>query len=148
MLTLTLAAILTMGLKITHQSVEEGSLVGSSLFVSFSYWLGASALFHAIGYFCVCRLRVLSVVSITGYSLFSYCVALLLATFLPSLFYLAWIIFGGGGGACLALAFYKNTADPQKGFISGAGVAAIHMLFLVYLRGSYASFYTAVADAI
>ena len=65
MLTFTLASILTMSLKITHHAVEEGSLLGSSLFVSFAYWLGASSLYHAVSFFSTGQLSFLAVISVT-----------------------------------------------------------------------------------
>eukprot|EP00743_Colponemidia_sp_Colp-15_P008216 GILK01008912.1.p1 GENE.GILK01008912.1~~GILK01008912.1.p1 ORF type:complete len:267 (+),score=30.72 GILK01008912.1:83-802(+) len=148
MLVFTLVAVLQLDMKLAMVTVREGSLIGTAMGTSFSYWLGASGLFYAVAYFLSIPISLLAVLSSTGYALFGYCITLLIDALFGSgfLFYVALVLFGGSSAGTLGSRFFNASSDPQKGLIAAGSVAACHFLFLLYLHYAYAAFYTAVAD--
>ena len=52
MVVLTLIAVLLAGMKATGHTMQEGTLMGTAMGTCFGYWLGASAFFFALAYFC------------------------------------------------------------------------------------------------
>ena len=52
MVVLTLIAVMLAGMKVTGQTVQEGTLMGTAIGTCFGYWLGASLFFFALAYFC------------------------------------------------------------------------------------------------
>ena len=61
MVVLTLVAVMLAGMKATGQTVQEGTLMGTSIGTCFGYWMGASMLFFGLAYFCDTKLSPIEV---------------------------------------------------------------------------------------
>lgn len=140
MLAFTLASVLLMALQLTGTHLSDGTLVGSSLFLCFSYWLLSSTLYSIIAFTLNASLRWLQILSVTGYSLFGPCLAVLVQCIgLGST--LQWSIvlaLGALSALSMALLFMFKTADRTHGMGFAATVFAIHFVFTVWLCLYYA----------
>jgi len=153
MLVFTLVAVMLLGMKLSHKTVDEGTLMGSAFGLCFSYWVLGALGMRFGAYLCSMPLSVIESLSLTGYSLAGYCLSLLLHYFLhpisPILSAVALLTCGGASSAALAAVFYGELRhrNPTKAVITSAAMGAVHFLFLLYIRFFYASLYEAAADA-
>jgi len=151
MLVFTLVAILLLGMKLSPSmsahptAMQEGTLMGTAFGLCFTYWFVGSLLYRFIAYLCSMELTVMGALSITGYGLFGYCLALvchyLLFALAPILSLAALLVFGGAASAKLGLTFYHDIQFKNwtQAAVAGGTIFAIHFLFLAYLRAYYAS---------
>jgi hypothetical protein len=153
MIALTLVAILLLGMKLSHQAVEEGTLMGSAFGLCFSYWVVGSLGMRLLAYLCGMPLSVLEALALLGYGLGGYCVGLimhyLLHSLSPVLSTIVLVSFGAASAATLAAVFWGELRhrNPSKAAIAAGSVGALHFLFLLYIRFFYASLYDAAAAA-
>eukprot|EP00744_Colponema_vietnamica_P015577 GILI01021844.1.p1 GENE.GILI01021844.1~~GILI01021844.1.p1 ORF type:complete len:250 (-),score=52.45 GILI01021844.1:34-783(-) len=150
MLVFTLVAILNFSMKHSHHNFSEGTAMGTAMVTCLTYWGVFSMVMYTVCYFTLVPIRLVSVLCLFGYGLFSYCLCLLLNIILPSFFfYAAFITAGGASAASIALAFVAASHEhPPRALVPAAVGGGIHFLFLLYLKLSYASFYEAVSEAI
>lgn len=152
MLVFTLVAVLLVGMKLSHQSVREGTLIGSAFGLCFSYWVVASLGVRLTAYLVTMTLSLLEALSLVGYALSGYCLGLithyLLYPISPTLSITGLVAFGGASAASLAVVFWSNLRyhGKNKAFVAGC-VGGVHFLFLLYIRFFYASLYDAAAAA-
>jgi len=153
MLVFTLVAILLLGMKLSHKTVEEGTLMGSAFGLCFSYWVMGSLGMRFAAYLCGMPLSLLEALSLSGYGLSGYCLGLvvhyLLHPISPVLSTVALLVAGGMSAATLACVFWADLRqrNQSKAAITAGCVGAIHFLFLLYIRFFYASLYDAAAAA-
>ncbi|ELR21136.1 Yip1 domain containing protein [Acanthamoeba castellanii str. Neff] len=153
MLVFTLVAILLLGMKLSHKTVEEGTLMGSAFGLCFSYWVMGSLGMRFAAYLCGMPLSLLEALSLSGYGLGGYCLGLvvhyLLHPISPVLSTVALLVAGGMSAATLACVFWADLRqrNQSKAAITAGCVGAIHFLFLLYIRFFYASLYDAAAAA-
>jgi hypothetical protein len=149
MLVFTLVAILLVGMKLSNTKVEEGTLMGTSFAVCFSYWIVGSLVYRFTAYICSMELTFLEALSVTGYALFGYCLTLAFRIVFPSLALIALIIFGSLSAATLAGMFYGQIRPKNRSHALFAAITifASHLLFLLYIHYAYASVYEAAAAA-
>jgi len=153
MLVFTLVAVLLLGMKLSHTTVHEGTLVGSAFGVCFTYWLVLSLGMRFMAYLLGMQLTVLDALSYAGYGLLGYCLALLTHYVfnytLPLLSTVALIGFGGASALTLAGLFWQelHQRDKAKALTAAIGVGSVHFLFLLYIRFFYASLYNAAVAA-
>jgi hypothetical protein len=153
MMVFTLVAVLLLGMKLSHKTVEEGTLMGSAFGLCFSYWVMGSLGMRFAAYLCGMPLSVLESLSLMGYGLSGYCLGLIVHYFLhpisPILSTVALLISGGASAATLAAVFWGELRhrNPSKAAITSGCVGAVHFLFLLYIRFFYASLYDAAAAA-
>ncbi|UJR21777.1 hypothetical protein I4U23_024852 [Adineta vaga] len=153
MIVFTLAAILIYQMKLSSHSVQDGTLIGTSFLVCFGYWIGSSFAVSSFSYVCNTQLSLMQILSLNGYALFSHCLVLFLATFIHTsndhvLFYGLWLIVGGLAAIRMALAVMSRTVNPQYRALLGLLIAAIHMIFLLYLHFAYHQLAETVAHAL
>eukprot|EP00049_Salpingoeca_infusionum_P010719 m.185247 g.185247 ORF g.185247 m.185247 type:complete len:273 (-) comp14727_c1_seq3:193-1011(-) len=149
MLALTLAAVLMISQKQSGVlSTREGTLIGSSLAISFGYWLSLSGLIYGLGFIFNTTATLMELLTVVGYGLSSYCAALIIQALIPSttLFLIVWLILGTLSAARLGFVLRSRTPDSKQGLILFGAVVAIHWTYLLYLRAAYATIYDAVAD--
>ncbi|XP_022094205.1 protein YIPF3-like isoform X2 [Acanthaster planci] len=142
MIVLTLVAILLMGMKDAGHTVREGTLMGSAIGISFGYWLLASGLFYGVSFICNTHITFLQVLSLTGYGMFSFCIVLFLGTTLHSavshtLFYTSWAILGGLSSLRMVGVYLSRTKGRSHKLTIALTVAALHLVFLLYLHFTY-----------
>ncbi|XP_028393993.1 protein YIPF3-like isoform X1 [Dendronephthya gigantea] len=141
MLVFTLIAILLFSMKSSGHTVQEGTLIGTAFIACFGYWLGASCIFKIVAHVCNTHLTSLQILSLTGYALSGPCICLFITTFIQHdthiSFYLLWVIFGGLPSLRMVSVFVSRTWQKKQGLIAGGIVAAIHMLFLLYLHFAF-----------
>lgn len=141
MLVLSLIAILLFSMKSSGHTVQEGTLIGTAFIVCFGYWLGASSIFKILAHVCNTHLTFLQILSLTGYALSGPCICLFITTFSHHethvSFYLLWLIFGGLPSLRMVSVFVSRTWQKQQGLVAGVVVAAVHMLFLLYLHFAF-----------
>ena len=104
-------------------SAEE-TLMGTALAVSFGYWLTFSAMLYTLGFVFNTSLSGLQLLTVTGYGLFAYCLALVPGV-LPSvdgtdseLFMVLWCVIGTASAAKIAVVLRSNTADKKQGEVN------------------------------
>ncbi|CAF3176682.1 unnamed protein product [Rotaria sp. Silwood2] len=153
MIVFTLAAILIYQMKLSSHSVQDGTLIGTSFLVCFGYWIGSSFAISSFSFIFNTQLSLMQVLSINGYALFSHCIVLFLATFIHTgydhlLFYGLWAIVGGTAALRMALIIMCRTDNPRYRFLLGLAIAAIHMIFLLYLHFAYHTMAETVAHAL
>ncbi|KAL6062578.1 Protein yipf3 [Balamuthia mandrillaris] len=148
-LVLTLVAVLLMEMKLNHVSVKEGTLMGTSFAVCFTYWLVASFVCKFIAYLCSMQLSTLEALALIGYGLFGYCITLTLHCLSSLLSLISLFVVGGLSSATLGAVFFGQIKNSNKMYamVAGGCVFALHFLFLAYLRYFYSAFYDAAADA-
>ncbi|CAF0906016.1 unnamed protein product [Didymodactylos carnosus] len=88
-----------------------------------------------------------------GYALFSHCVVLLFATFIHTkhdhmLFYFLWAVIGGMAASKMASVVMARTLNQRYQLALAGFVAAMHMIFLLYLHFAYHELAENVAHAL
>ncbi|XP_064634788.1 protein YIPF3-like isoform X2 [Lineus longissimus] len=142
MLIFTLVALLLFQMKVSNHQVNEGTLMGSAIGVCFFYWLGTSALIWTMAYVCNTHIRGVQILSLLGYSLSGHCVVIFLGTIVHTthshlLFYLLWAIFGGVCTLRMVSVLVSRTPGTTQRMVICGIVAALHLLFLLYLHFAY-----------
>ena len=142
MILFTLIAILLCQMKVSSHRVEDGTLMGTAFGLCFTYWFGASGLLFGLAYFCNIQLRLLQILSLLGYAMFSHCVVLFLSTVIHThhthlFFYLVWFVFGGLSALRLVGVFVARTRDPHNRLLAAGVVASLHLIFMLYLHFAY-----------
>lgn len=147
-LVLTLVAVMLLGMKLGHRTVQEGTLLGTALVVCSTYWLLSSLFFYFLGYLFSMSITLLGFVSLIGYSLFGTCLSLLIHCFLAGTWidHAGMLVFGGASALTLGVIFFSHTNNKKNGAVIGVLASSMHFLFLLYLKIYYASFYTALTE--
>lgn len=149
MVVFTLVALLLFSMKHSGHTVQEGTLMGTAIGVCFGYWLGGSSFYYFIAYICNAHITLLQIVSLTGYALFAHCMCIFLATITHDLthgiFFIGIIVLGGLSSLRMLGVYVSRTWSKKNGLVIGGVVAAIHLLFLLYLHYAYHSTYEEAA---
>ncbi|XP_065174664.1 protein YIPF3-like [Sycon ciliatum] len=150
MLVFTLVAILVYGMKSADHVVQEGTLMGTAIGISFLYFVGTASLFFFLAYLLNAQITLIQMLSLTGYGLFGPCVTLFLAIVIPSqtekMFYSFWLVLCGLSALKMACAIVSRTYTRKQALALSAVVIVIHMLFVLYLHFSYAHLYQAISQ--
>ncbi|GAB1605168.1 protein YIPF3-like isoform X1 [Argonauta hians] len=142
MVIFTLIALLLFQMKSSGHQVQEGTLMGTSFLVCFSYWIGASSVISLLSYLCNIPVTMTQVLSMLGYGLFGHCIVVFLSTITHTshshiLFYLLWALFGGLSTARMAFIVLSRTSGHSQRIIVCSAVAILHLSFLLYLHFAY-----------
>ncbi|OWF50544.1 protein YIPF3-like isoform X2 [Mizuhopecten yessoensis] len=142
MVIFTMIALLLFQMKTADHRVEEGTLMGTAFGVCFTYWFGASAFIWFLSFVCNTRLSMLQIMSMLGYGLFGHCMVILLGTVIHTshdhvFFYLLWAVIGGATTLKMVGIIVTRTSGQTQRIIVCAAVAALHLLFLLYLHFAY-----------
>ncbi|XP_069132723.1 protein YIPF3-like isoform X2 [Argopecten irradians] len=142
MVIFTMIALLLFQMKTADHRVEEGTLMGTAFGVCFTYWIGASGFIWFLSFVCNTRLSMLQIMSMLGYGLFGHCIVIFLGTIIHTshdhvFFYLLWAIFGGATTLKMVGIVVTRTSGQTQRIIVCAAVAALHLLFLLYLHFAY-----------
>ncbi|XP_053384281.1 protein YIPF3-like isoform X3 [Mercenaria mercenaria] len=142
MIIFTLIALLLFQMKTAEHRVEEGTLMGTAFGVCFTYWLGASGLVWVLTYVCNTHLTLIQILSMMGYGLGSHCVVIFLGTMIHTshdhlFFYALWaIVCGLSTLRMVSIILSRTHGQTQRMIVCGA-VAALNLLFLLYLHFAY-----------
>ncbi|XP_070565743.1 protein YIPF3-like [Ptychodera flava] len=142
MVVFTLVAVILMGMKSSGHVVREGTLMGTAFGVCFGYWIVASGLIFMLAYVCNTHITMLQVLSLTGYSLTSHCIVLLITTVLHTveshlLFYTLCLGVSGMAALKMITVYVSRTHGKSQKLIIAGVVVSLHLLFLLYLHFSY-----------
>ena len=171
-LTLTLAAILPMsveGIKLDENNVGqsgkyfEQTILGTALFLSFLCWIGFTCVLK-IGFLVSIKERSQRAASswamcafVSGYGLFSHCLAMGANLLMGFLFYPVWILCVGASSISMAQQLsHRITAltnrsngrqnEPKDWFIASA--ALLHFFMCLYVRNKVLGFSAAVLNVV
>jgi hypothetical protein len=116
--------------------------MGTAFGLCFTYWFGSSGLLFGMAYFFNTQLRLLQILSLLGYAMFSHCVVLFLSTVIHTyhshlFFYAIWIVFAGLAALRLVAIFMARTRDAKNRVIICGTVAFLHLVFLLYLHFAF-----------
>ncbi|KAL8565381.1 hypothetical protein ACOMHN_029076 [Nucella lapillus] len=142
MVVLTMIALLLYQMKTADHRVADGTLMGSALGVCFTYWLGTSSLVWLLAYVCSVRITMVQILSMLGYGMFGHCIVLFLGTVIHTshdhvFFYLLWAIVGGLATLRMVCIIMSRASGKTERIAVMATIAALHMLFLLYLHFAY-----------
>lgn len=142
MIIFTLIALLLFQMKTADHRVEEGTLMGTAFGVCFTYWFGASGLVWVLTYVCNTHLTLIQILSMMGYGLGSHCVVIFLGTIIHTshdhlFFYALWAIVGGLSTLRMVSIILSRTHGQTQRMIVCGAVAALNLLFLLYLHFAY-----------
>lgn len=142
MVIFTLIALLLFQMKTAEHRVEEGTLMGTAFGVCFTYWLGASGLVWVLGYVCNTHLTLIQILSLLGYGMAGHCVVIFLGTIIHTshdhlFFYLLWAVLGGLSTLRMVSVVISRTHGQRQRMIVCCTIAALHLLFLLYLHFAY-----------
>jgi len=148
MLIFTLISILLLGMKLSHTTVQEGTLMGTAFIICYTYWIFTSLFYYFLGYILSMKITLLQFLAITGYGLFGVCISLLVHCFLVGTLidHLSVLFAGGLSSLSLGVLIFSNTPNKQNGAFFGIFASCIQFLFLLYLKMYYVSFYGAIAS--
>lgn len=150
MLVFTLVAILLHGMKTSGTVIREGTLMGTAIGTCFGYWLGVSSFIYFLAYLCNAQITMLQMLSLLGYGLFGHCVVLFVTynVHFHSLFYILWLVIGGLSTLRMVAALLSRTVGQTPRLILCGTVAALHMLFLLYLHFAYHKIVEGILDTL
>ncbi|XP_063046972.1 protein YIPF3 [Engraulis encrasicolus] len=150
MLVFTLVAILLHGMKTSGTVIREGTLMGTAIGTCFGYWLGVSSFIYFLAYLCNAQITMLQMLSLLGYGLFSHCVVLFVtySVHFHSLFYLLWLVIGGLSTLRMVAVLISRTVGQTPRLILCGTLAALHMLFLLYLHFAYHKIVEGILDTL
>ncbi|XP_014661383.1 PREDICTED: protein YIPF3-like isoform X2 [Priapulus caudatus] len=141
MVVFSLIALLLYGMKSSGHTVQDGTLMGTAFAVCFGYWLGGGCFAYFIAYLSNTRMSLLQMLSMMGYALFGHCIVTFLGTVLHTdahlLFYVLWGVLGGLSALKMVVVLVSRTSGGRQRLIVCACVAALHLLFLLYLHFAY-----------
>ncbi|EDQ85501.1 uncharacterized protein MONBRDRAFT_29151 [Monosiga brevicollis MX1] len=147
MLAFTLSAILLLGMKAHgHVAAREGTLIGTAFAVAFGFWATLSTILYTLGFIFNTNVTAFELVALTGYSMFSYCIVLLISHLHLAEydFYMAWLVIGSLAALRLGFALRSRTPDGKQGIMVGVIAATVHWTYLLYLKLSYVTLYNAI----
>ncbi|XP_014781090.2 protein YIPF3 [Octopus bimaculoides] len=142
MVIFTLIALLLFQMKSSGHQVQEGTLMGTSFLVCFSYWFGASSAIFLLSYLCNIQVTMIQVLSMLGYGLFGHCIVVFVSTVTHTshshiLFYMLWALVGGLSTARMAFVILSRTSGHSQRIIVCSAIAILHLAFLLYLHFAY-----------
>eukprot|EP01103_Thecamoeba_quadrilineata_P000875 TRINITY_DN10769_c0_g1_i1.p1 TRINITY_DN10769_c0_g1~~TRINITY_DN10769_c0_g1_i1.p1 ORF type:complete len:259 (-),score=17.27 TRINITY_DN10769_c0_g1_i1:30-806(-) len=151
----TLISVMLLGMKLSHTTIQEGTLMGTAFIICFTYWFLSSGLFYLLGYLFSIQITLLQFLSITGYGLFGVCLCLIVHCFFAGTIFDQTFLLLVGGSSSLSLGVLifssRQTSnqpnDKQCAFV-GLLASGIQFLFLLYLKLYYATLYGAIANAL
>uniref|UniRef100_A0AAR2LMT9 Protein YIPF3 n=1 Tax=Pygocentrus nattereri TaxID=42514 RepID=A0AAR2LMT9_PYGNA len=150
MLVFTLVAILLHGMKTSGTVIREGTLMGTAIGTCFGYWLGTSSFIYFLAYLCNAQITMLQMLSLLGYGLFGHCVVLFITynVHFHSLFYILWLVIGGLSTLRMVAVLISRTVGQTPRLILCGTLAALHMLFLLYLHFAYHKIVEGILDTL
>ncbi|KAM6956368.1 protein YIPF3 [Aplochiton taeniatus] len=150
MLVFTMVAILLHGMKTSGTVIREGTLMGTAIGTCFGYWLGVSSFIYFLAYLCNAQVTMLQMLSLLGYGLFGHCVVLFVTynVHFHSLFYVLWLVVGGLSTLRMVSALVSRTVGQTPRLIICGTLAALHMLFLLYLHFAYHKIVEGILDTL
>ncbi|XP_062319804.1 protein YIPF3 [Osmerus eperlanus] len=150
MLVFTMVAILLHGMKTSGTVIREGTLMGTAIGTCFGYWLGVSSFIYFLAYLCNAQITMLQMLSLLGYGLFGHCVVLFITynVHFHSLFYILWLVIGGLSTLRMVAALISRTVGQTPRLILCGTLAALHMLFLLYLHFAYHKIVEGILDTL
>lgn len=142
MVIFTLIALLLFQMKSSGHKVQEGTLMGTSFVVCFTYWFGSSGAIFLLSYLCNISLSMIQILSMLGYGLFGHCLVVFLSTVIHSahnhiVFYILWAIFGGLSTLRMAFVILSRTSGQSQRMIVCGTITFLHLCFLLYLHFAY-----------
>eukprot|EP01048_Picozoa_sp_COSAG05_P009820 COSAG05_NODE_829_length_7100_cov_62.147408_3_plen_382_part_00 len=116
MCVLTLGCIVVYSMQLSHLKVKEGTVIGTSLALCFSYWFFTTALFYGAAKMCDTLLNLLNIASIVGYGFFGPCLGFTIGLLSPVEAIDNLAIFTAGLLSALAMGrmFWQRTLNPKK----------------------------------
>jgi hypothetical protein len=152
MAVLTFALILAFALKADNtEHVFSGALLVTSLMTSLFYWIGGSVLYYALGRILALQDNsFISTLSVLGYQLYPVSLIALVTAIIPShfVFYLLWFTVGVLSALSFGRTFMIHASNRKAGYIVLASFAAIHLLFILYVRYAFIGMYNVVIKTI
>uniref|UniRef100_K7G043 Protein YIPF3 n=1 Tax=Pelodiscus sinensis TaxID=13735 RepID=K7G043_PELSI len=150
MLVFTLVAILLHGMKTSDTIIREGTLMGTAIGTCFGYWLGVSSFIYFLAYLCNAQITMVQMLSLLGYGLFGHCVTLFVTynIHFHSLFYICWLGIGGLSTLRMVAVLVSRTVGHTQRLILCGTLAALHMLFLLYLHFAYHKVVEGILDTL
>ncbi|XP_069464917.1 protein YIPF3 isoform X2 [Ambystoma mexicanum] len=150
MLVFTMVAILLHGMKTSGTVIREGTLMGTAIGTCFGYWVGVSSFIYFLAYLCNAQITMLQMLSLLGYGLFGHCIVLFITynIHFHSLFYLFWLIIGGLSTLRMIAVLLSRTVGHTQRLILCGTLAALHMLFLLYLHFAYHKVVEGILDTL
>lgn len=150
MLVFTLVAILLHGMKTSDTIIREGTLMGTAIGTCFGYWLGVSSFIYFLAYLCNAQITMLQMLALLGYGLFGHCIVLFITynIHLHALFYLFWLLVGGLSTLRMVAVLVSRTVGPTQRLLLCGTLAALHMLFLLYLHFAYHKVVEGILDTL
>uniref|UniRef100_A0ACB8GBM7 Protein yipf3 n=1 Tax=Sphaerodactylus townsendi TaxID=933632 RepID=A0ACB8GBM7_9SAUR len=118
---------------------REGTLMGTAIGTCFGYWLGVSSFIYFLAYLCNSQITMVQMLSLLGYGLFGHCITLIVTynIHFHSLFYIFWLGIGGLSTLRMVAVLVSRTVGHTQRLILCGMLAALHMLFLLYLHFAY-----------
>ncbi|KAM9154393.1 protein YIPF3 isoform 1-T1 [Pangshura tecta] len=150
MLVFTLVAILLHGMKTSDTIIREGTLMGTAIGTCFGYWLSVSSFIYFLAYLCNAQITMVQMLSLLGYGLFGHCITLLVTynIHFHSLFYIFWLVIGGLSTLRMVAVLVSRTVGHTQRLILCGTLAALHMLFLLYLHFAYHKVVEGILDTL
>lgn len=153
-----------------NMTQNEGTLLGTSLFSSFVYWIASSAFFFVVGLVLGCNMSIISLLCITGYQLIPLC-AIQFCSLIYSglsggstsnvLFYLLYFTLALSGSINYGLSFFVKTAGTTSlndgttrvakktnGMIMCGLAIFIHMVYIFWVSTVFQAATKAINQAI
>uniref|UniRef100_A0A8B9HSW4 Protein YIPF3 n=1 Tax=Astyanax mexicanus TaxID=7994 RepID=A0A8B9HSW4_ASTMX len=129
---------------------REGTLMGTAIGTCFGYWLGSSSFIYFLAYLCNAQITMLQMLSLLGYGLFGHCVVLFITynVHFHSLFYILWLVIGGLSTLRMVAVLISRTVGQTPRLIMCGTLAALHMLFLLYLHFAYHKIVEGILDTL
>ncbi|CAL8360462.1 unnamed protein product [Boreogadus saida] len=150
MLVFTLVAILLHGMKTSQTIIREGTLMGTAIGTCFGYWLGVSSFIYFLAYLVNSQITMLQTLSLLGYGLFGHCVVLFITynIHFHFLFYGLWLLVGGLSTLRMVAVLLSRTVGQTPRLVICGSLAALHMLFLLYLHFTYHKMVEGILDTL
>ncbi|CAL8258646.1 unnamed protein product [Lota lota] len=150
MLVFTLVAILLHGMKTSQTIIREGTLMGTAIGTCFGYWLGVSSFVYFLAYLVNSQITLLQILSLLGYGLFGHCVVLFITynIHFHFLFYGLWLLVGGLSTLRMVAVLLSRTVGQTPRLVICGSLAALHMLFLLYLHFTYHKMVEGILDTL
>ncbi|KAG7263396.1 hypothetical protein CRUP_017117 [Coryphaenoides rupestris] len=133
MLVFTLVAILLHGMKTSDTIIREGTLMGTAIGTCFGYWLGVSSFIYFLAYLVNSQITMLQ----TLYNIHFH-----------FLFYGLWLVVGGLSTLRMVAVLLSRTVGQTPRLVICGSLAALHMLFLLYLHFAYHKMVEGILDTL
>ncbi|KAM6083611.1 protein YIPF3 isoform 2-T2 [Theristicus caerulescens] len=129
---------------------REGTLMGTAIGTCFGYWLGVSSFIYFLAYLCNAQITMVQMLSLLGYGLFGHCITLFVTynIHFHSLFYVFWLVVGGLSTLRMVAVLVSRTVGHTQRLILCGTLAALHMLFLLYLHFAYHKVVEGILDTL